>query len=74
MTEMNNTWRLNEADELTRRDVEDISSQVVLKLLKNDSKAEEIIMSMVRNGFVQMYKTMYTRRGFWKDDIRNRAI
>jgi hypothetical protein len=71
---MNKKRKLIETDELTRRDVEDIAYQSVLKILKNDTKAEDIIIGMVRNGLIQMYKTMYTRRGFWKDDIRNRAI
>ena len=59
---------------LTRHDVEDIAQRVVMRLLRDDTKAEALVMGMVRNGLVQMYKTMYTRRGFWKDDIRNRPI
>lgn len=65
---------LQEEDTLTRREVEDIAQRVVMRLLRDDTKAETLVMNMVRNGLVQMYKTMYTRRGFWKDDIRNRAI
>jgi predicted Zn-ribbon and HTH transcriptional regulator len=67
---------LNEqSSNLTQREIESIVEEklkkVLLKQLKNDKDIEEYLMDMNRNTLVQLFKTLWVKRGTWKNDIRN---
>lgn len=57
---------INRSSDLDKK-VEDI----VKKKFKNDKDLEKYIVDVTRNVLIQLYKTMYTRKGFWASDLKN---
>ena len=57
---------INRSSDLDKK-VEDI----VKKKFKGDKDLEKYVVDVTRNVLIQLYKTMYTRRGFWSSDLKN---
>ena len=57
---------INRSSDLDKK-VEDI----VKKKFKNDKDLEKYVVDVTRNVLIQLYKTMYTRKGFWATDLKN---
>lgn len=57
---------INRSSDLDKK-VEDI----IKKKFKNDKDIEKYLVDVIRNVLVQLYKTMYTRKGFWTADLKN---
>jgi hypothetical protein len=57
---------INRSSDLDKK-VEDI----IKKKFKNDKDIEKYIVDVTRNVLIQLYKTMYTRKGFWTADLKN---
>ena len=76
--------RLNEVA-LTKSDVKDeVSNQldsnpikkkiedIVSAKIKGDKALEDKVVDIVKNVLTQLYKTLYTKKGFWKDNLSNK--
>lgn len=76
--------RLNE--ELTKSDVKDevnnmlqssALSDKVTKIIKdkikNDPEMEKYMVDISKNVLTQLYKTLWTKRGFWQSSLKNSA-
>lgn len=74
--------RLNE--ELTKADVddmidkkiksntlEDLIAKVVKDKIKNDKELERYFVDINKNVQTQLYKTLWTKRGFWQSALKN---
>lgn len=44
---------------------------IIKKKFKNDKDIEKYVVDVTRNVLIQLYKTMYTRKGFWASDLKN---
>jgi len=75
--------RLNE--ELTKSDVKDEVNNMlqsdalkdkVAKILKdkikNDPELEKFMVDITKNVLSQLYKTLWTKRGFWQSTLKNK--
>jgi len=75
--------RLNE--ELTKSDVKDEVSNMlksdtlknkVIEILKdkikNDPELENFMVDISKNVLTQLYKTLWTKRGFWQSSLKNK--
>ena len=76
--------KLNE--ELTKADIDksitvymssaDFKSKVekiVKDRLKNEKEIEDKVVEITKNVLTQLFKTLYTKRGFWKDNLTNKS-
>jgi len=76
--------RLNE--ELTKSDVKaeittaldstalkDIVSKIVIDKLKTNRELEDKMVDITKNVITQLYKTLWTKRGFWQGTLSNKA-
>ena len=76
-------YRLNE--ELTKADVkqeidsainskslEDRVSSIVKKHLKDNKELEDQMVDITKNVITQLYKTLWTKRGIWRSQLKNR--
>lgn len=57
--------RLDEA--ISSSDEEKIEG-IVRRVLKS-KPSEEVILKMTRNVLVSLFRSLYTRRGFWRDSL-----
>ena len=75
--------RLNE--ELTKADVKgeidnamksnalkSLISKVVKDRIKNDPELERYLVDINKNVLTQLYKTLWTKRGFWQSSLKNK--
>lgn len=79
--------RLNEALSKTEQDeikkevtkqiksseLQKVISSIVSKQLKNDKDLEDSVVEISKNVLTQLYKTLWVKRGFWKDTLKNQA-
>jgi hypothetical protein len=76
--------KLNEAA-LTKADVKDeVSSQldsnpikkkiedIITTKIKGNKELEDKIVDITKNVLTQLYKTLYTKKSFWKDNLSNK--
>ena len=76
--------RLNE--ELTKSDVKDeidnamqsnalkdLVAKVVKDKIKNDKELERYLVDINKNVLTQLYKTLWTKRGFWQSSLKNKG-
>jgi methyl coenzyme M reductase subunit C len=77
--------KLNEVA-LTKSDIKDeVSNQldsnpikkkiedIVSAKIKGDKALEDKVVDIVKNVLTQLYKTLYTKKGFWKDNLSNKS-
>jgi hypothetical protein len=77
--------KLNEAA-LTKSDVKDeVSNQldsnpikkkiedIVSAKIKGDKALEDKVVDITKNVLTQLYKTLYTKKSFWKDNLSNKS-
>lgn len=77
--------KLNEAA-LTKSDVKDeVSNQldsnpikkkiedIVSAKIKGDKALEDKVVDITKNVLTQLYKTLYTKKSFWKDNLTNKS-
>ena len=76
--------RLNEVA-LTKSDIKDeVSNQldsnpikkkiedIVSAKIKGDKALEDKVVDITKNVLTQLYKTLYTKKSFWKDNLSNK--
>jgi ATP-dependent Lon protease len=47
--------------------------KIVKDKLKNDKELEDMMVEITKNVLTQLYKTLWTRRGFWRNDLKNKS-
>jgi hypothetical protein len=47
--------------------------KIVKDQLKNDKDLEDKVVEITKNVLTQLYKTLWTRRGFWRNDLKNKS-
>jgi hypothetical protein len=52
-------------------DLEKKVEAIIKRKFKNDKDVEKYIVDITRNVLVQMYKTLFTKKGFWVNDLKN---
>ncbi len=43
--------------------------KIIKDKIKNDKEIEDQIVDITRNVITQLYKTLWTKRGFWRNEI-----
>ncbi len=75
------------SEELTKSDVKDeissslesnklkdIITKIVKDKIKNDKELERYFVDINKNVLTQLYKTLWTKRGFWQSALKNTKI
>jgi hypothetical protein len=47
--------------------------KIIKDKLKDDKDLEDKIVEITKNVLTQLYKTLWTRRGFWRNDLKNKS-
>lgn len=47
--------------------------KIVKDKLKDDKELEDKIVEITKNVLTQLYKTLWTKRGFWRNDLKNKS-
>jgi len=47
--------------------------KIVKDRLKNEKELEDKVVEITKNVLTQLYKTLWTKRGFWKSGLSNKA-
>jgi hypothetical protein len=47
--------------------------KIIKDKLKNDKELEDKIVDITKNVITQLYKTLWTKRGFWRNDLKNKS-
>lgn len=48
-------------------------SKIVQDRLKNDNELNGKVVEITKNVLTQLYKTLWTRRNFWRDNLTNKS-
>jgi len=46
--------------------------KIVKDRIKNEKELEDKVVEITKNVLTQLYKALYTKRGFWKDNLSNK--
>lgn len=47
--------------------------KIVKDKLKDDKELEDKIVEITKNVITQLYKTLWTKRGFWRNELKNKS-
>jgi hypothetical protein len=47
--------------------------KIIKDKLKDDKELEDKIVEITKNVLSQLYKTLWTKRGFWRNDLKNKS-
>jgi hypothetical protein len=47
--------------------------KIIKDKLKDDKELEDKIVEITKNVLTQLYKTLWTKRGFWRNDLKNKS-
>jgi hypothetical protein len=47
--------------------------KIVKDKLKDDKDLEDKIVEITKNVITQLYKTLWTKRGFWRNELKNKS-
>lgn len=47
--------------------------KIVKDKLKDDKDLEDKIVEITKNVITQLYKTLWTKRGFWRNELKNKG-
>jgi hypothetical protein len=48
--------------------------KIVKDKLKNDKDLEDKVVEITKNVLTQLYKTLWVRRGMWRDTLSNKSV
>ena len=48
--------------------------KIVKDRIKNEKELEDKIVDITKNVLTQLYKTLWTKRGFWKSMLSNKPV
>jgi len=47
--------------------------KIVKDKIKTDVELEDKVVEITKNVLTQLYKTLWTKRGFWRNDLKNKS-
>ena len=47
--------------------------KIIKDKIKSDKELEDKVVEITTNVLTQLYKTLWTKRGFWRNDLKNKA-
>ena len=47
--------------------------KIVKDKIKTDKELEDKVVEITKNVLTQLYKTLWTKRGFWRNDLKNKS-
>jgi hypothetical protein len=47
--------------------------KIVKDRIKNEKELEDKVVEITKNALTQLYKTLWTKRAFWKSNISNKS-
>lgn len=47
--------------------------KIVKDRIKNEKELEDKVVEITKNVLTQLYKTLWTKRGFWRGNISNKS-
>lgn len=47
--------------------------KIVKDRIKNEKELEDKVVEITKNVLTQLYKTLWTKRGFWRSNISNKS-
>lgn len=47
--------------------------KIVKDRIKNEKELEDKVLEITKNALTQLYKTLWTKRNFWKSNISNKS-
>lgn len=56
------------SDKLNKKIKDSVASNT-----KNDREMEKFVVEITKNVLIQLYKTMWTRKGFWTSSLKNKS-
>ena len=48
--------------------------KIVKDKLKNDKELEDKVVEITKNVLTQLYKTLWVRKGMWRDTLSNKSV
>lgn len=48
--------------------------KIVKDKIKNDKELEDKVVEITKNVLTQLYKTLWVRRGMWRDTLSNKSV
>jgi hypothetical protein len=58
---------------LDSRELKNKVEAIVKDHLKNNKELEDQVVDITKNVLTQLYKTLWTKRGFWKSALKNQS-
>ena len=58
---------------INSKKMEDIIIKVIEKKLKNNRELENDMVDIAKNVVTQLFKTLWVKRSFWRDTLKNKA-
>lgn len=58
---------------INSKKMEDIIIKVIEKKLKNNKELENDMVDIAKNVVTQLFKTLWVKRSFWRDTLKNKA-
>lgn len=58
---------------INSKKMEDIIVKVIEKKLKNNRELENDMVDIAKNVVTQLFKTLWVKRSFWRDTLKNKA-
>jgi len=46
---------------------------IVKDRIKNEKELDDKVVEITKNVLTQLYKTLWTKRGFWKSNVSNKS-
>jgi len=57
---------------MNSKDFKDKIEKIVKDRLKNEKELEDKIVDITKNVLTQLYKTLWTKKSFWRDNLTNK--
>ena len=48
--------------------------KIVKDKIKNDKELEDKVVEITKNVLTQLYKTLWVKRGMWRDTLSNKSV
>lgn len=58
---------------LDTKDFESRISKIIKDRINKDKDIEDKVVEITKNVLIQLYKTLWTKRSFWKDNLSNKS-
>jgi hypothetical protein len=58
---------------LDTKDFESRISKIIRDRINKDKEIEDKVVEITKNVLIQLYKTLWTKRSFWKDNLSNKS-